>query len=278
MKAEQKRREEELEAARAKAEEKRIADAAAARDAEMAKRRSLAVLQKEIELEKAKRAFQDRLAERLTSDEGDGVKDVLVRCPAVAQRLGGIFQLSKVRFTRVRALSLSLSLSPPVLTHSFFSFSSLLSSFFLSLSLCSGSHTRGKMQQQKQWSRTLVTLTPYVSFFFFSLSLRHTSCVSCSFILSSSSFNLIAPLSSPPYSPLLPPPSLSLSLYSSACSLLSLPLSLPISSSLSLPLSPPLPQRSRAVLRNGVRLPRCCCANVSRHIEPPGARDGGVWE
>ena len=36
MKAEQKRREEELEAARAKAEEKRIADAAAARDAEMA--------------------------------------------------------------------------------------------------------------------------------------------------------------------------------------------------------------------------------------------------
>ena len=150
MKAEQKRREEELEAARAKAEEKRIADAAAARDAEMAKRRSLAVLQKEIELEKAKRAFQDRLAERLTSDEGDGVKDVLVRCPAVAQRLGGIFQLSKVRFTRVRALSLSLSLSPPVLTHSFFSFSSLLfSPLSFSLSPCAAVHILGERCSNK---------------------------------------------------------------------------------------------------------------------------------
>lgn len=96
MKAEQKRREEELAAAREAAEMKRVEEEAAKREAELVARAAAADRARQAQLETAKRAFQNRLAERLNTDEGAEVTDVMVRCPEVAQRLGGIFQMSKV--------------------------------------------------------------------------------------------------------------------------------------------------------------------------------------
>ena len=108
MKAEQKRREEELAAAREAAEMKRVEEEAAKREAELVARAAAADRARQSQLETAKKAFQNRLAERLNMDEGAEVTDVMVRCPEVAQRLGGIYQMSKVSAT---SLSLTHSLS-----------------------------------------------------------------------------------------------------------------------------------------------------------------------
>ena len=99
MKAEQKRREEELAAAREAAEMKRVEEEAAKREAELVARAAAADRARQSQLETAKKAFQNRLAERLNMDEGAEVTDVMVRCPEVAQRLGGIYQMSKVSAT-----------------------------------------------------------------------------------------------------------------------------------------------------------------------------------
>jgi hypothetical protein len=74
---------------------KRVEEAAAQREAEALQRQAEVDRLRLEELEIAKKAFQKNLAQRLDTDEGDAVTDVMVRCPEVAQRLGGIYQITK---------------------------------------------------------------------------------------------------------------------------------------------------------------------------------------